>query len=184
MAPQRWERMTDVGPRCVVGLLLVVPSSDWFWCGQVKMFRECAFQGGHSYASCALVMVPRAQPRSHSFRFPCSGTLICAPPFAAARRFALSFRGGASIHVHFFTAALLQPLKFTSGPAFPGRGGIGRINGGTAICFFVGEFCVYISWSRFLLFLLFHSLAAQYPYQVGRLGEGEEDLEEAAGGMA
>ena len=45
---------------------------------------------------------------------------------------------------------------------------------------FVGESCVYIVWSRFLLFLLFHSLTVQYPYQVGRLGEGEE----AAGSMA
>jgi len=35
-----------MGQGCVVNLLLVVPSSDWFWNGQVKIFRERAFQGG------------------------------------------------------------------------------------------------------------------------------------------
>jgi len=53
-----------------------------------------------------------------------------------------------------------------------------------AIYFFIGESCVYFTQSRFLLFLLDHCLAVQYPYQVGRLIEGEEDLEEAAGSMA
>ena len=43
------------------------------------------------------------------------------------------FRGGASIHVHLFTAVLLQPLKFTSGVAFRGRGGIRRVDGGTGV---------------------------------------------------
>ena len=125
------------GPRCVVGLLLVVPSSDWFWCGQVKMFRESAFQGDHSSASCTLVMAPHAKPRRirSVVRVPLRWHIDSCSSFATARRFALPFRGGASIHVHLFTAALLQPLKFTSGLAFPGQDGIGRIDVGTAICF-------------------------------------------------
>ena len=133
MAPQRWDRMTDVWARCVVGLLLVVLSSDWFWCGQVEMSRECAFQGGHSPALCTLMAAPRAQPHSHSFGFPCSGTLICALPFAAACRFAPSFSWWHVDPCSPFMAALLQPLKFTAGLAFPGWDGIGRVNSGTGV---------------------------------------------------
>jgi len=28
------------------GVWLVVPSSDWFWCGEVRFSRGCTFQGG------------------------------------------------------------------------------------------------------------------------------------------
>jgi len=43
------------------------------------------------------------------------------------------FRSCALIHVHLFIVVLLQPLKFTSGLAFQGQGGIGRVDGGTWI---------------------------------------------------
>jgi len=73
-----------------VDLLLLVPSSE-FPCSQVKIFREYAFQGSHSPASCPLVMAPCTRPCSHSFGFPCSGALICTLPFAKAHQFTLSF---------------------------------------------------------------------------------------------
>jgi hypothetical protein len=42
------------GPRCVVGLLLVVPPSDWLWCGQVRISKDCALQVSQPPLSCPL----------------------------------------------------------------------------------------------------------------------------------
>ena len=125
------------GPRCVVDLLQVVPSSDRFWCNQVKIFRECAFQGGHSPASCPLVMAPRAQPRSHSFGFPCSGASIRALPFATAHQFALSFswrRVDSRSPFHGGASGLRQPSDGSTLPSrLPSRSGWIRLHVGTHI---------------------------------------------------
>jgi len=118
-------------------LLLVVPSSDWFWCSQVKIFRECVFQGGHSPASCPLVTAPCAQPRSHSFGFPCSGALICALPFVKARHFALSFswrRDDSHSPFHGGASGLRQPSDGSTLPSHsPSRSGWIRPHVGTHI---------------------------------------------------
>jgi len=63
--------------------------------------------------SCPLLTVPCTQPCSHSSEFPCSGASICALPFVAVHRFALSFSWW---HVdshspfHSGTSGLRQPL--------------------------------------------------------------------------
>ena len=59
------------GPKCVVALLLVAPSSDWFWCGQVKDLRLFGRNAS------------RQTPLLHSFGLPC-GESSHAVPFAAA----------------------------------------------------------------------------------------------------
>jgi len=114
------------GSRCMVDLLLLVPSSE-FWCSQVKIFRECAFQGGHSPASCPLVTVPRARPRSHSFGFPCSGASIRPLPFVKARQFALSFswrRVDSRSPFHGGASGLRQPSDGSTLPSHsPSRSG-------------------------------------------------------------
>jgi len=92
-------------------LLLVVSSSDWFWFGQVKISGNVPSKVANSPASCPLVTAPCAQPHSHSFGFPCSGTSIRALPFMAACRFALSFLWR---HVPSRSPFMAAPLVCTS----------------------------------------------------------------------
>jgi len=95
------------GPRCVVVLLLVVPHSDWFWCGQVKIPGTVPFKAASlppvvsirdGTASLHLLGHSASRPTLHlpSFGRPCGGAsirtlfftavpLVCASPLVAAQ---------------------------------------------------------------------------------------------------
>ena len=77
----------DYGSRCVVDLFMVLPPSDGFWCGQVRIFRECSFRAPHSsvISTCdgtsSFHLLARLHWQClapdlhwHSFRFPFRGS--------------------------------------------------------------------------------------------------------------
>jgi len=46
--PHGGGRSGNYGSRCIVDLFMVLLPSDGFWCGQVRIFRECSFRALHS----------------------------------------------------------------------------------------------------------------------------------------
>jgi len=98
------------GPGCVVTLLLVVPPSNWFWCGQVKISGTVAF-----IKTASLPLPCSVRDDKPSLRLPVLGRSASHPnPHLS------SFGrpcGGASIRAHFFRGSApgsCQPLWWQS----------------------------------------------------------------------